>query len=432
MKQPMPGNSSTPPASNAQKQQPAHGQQRAQSKLENLLEESATTLLSPIQHQHQQHPSSLHIISPLIFNSPTASSTTSSSSSYPNTASSTVNILLTPPLSSPNSVHNYQFATSLKAQHAFMDSPHSSSAGGVSGGAGSGGNAAFATTTAANLGVVASKLNGALIDLDLYQTRYCSRLRRKSCLIECLVSLDHRHGDFIEVRACAPERWREELFYFTQDLYMLIEQWVSECCVNLHLERHYLQFKPVRVSSDSSDNGSSNNSLSLGVVNYDAIYSPRDLITLQLDKGRSGQKLVDLACCGSEQIERTLIQGVDLPVAQLNDYARHMLCTLLDKTDPMGRDWSILGFLLGLQDQLPRLDEEAVRDPSMSKCAFLLAEWTRQTPEQATVRTLLSKVRDLGRTDVHEMLANSVDLFKVNVSKDSGIQNSNQTLASLK
>ena len=50
--------------------------------------------------------------------------------------------------------------------------------------------------------------------MELYQTRYCSRLVRKSCHIECLLSLDHVNGQFIELRACAPDAWREELFYF--------------------------------------------------------------------------------------------------------------------------------------------------------------------------------------------------------------------------
>jgi hypothetical protein len=393
-------------------------QTRAQSKLENLVEVPLPTMMmmpmmgSPQQFQQQQQ-TPLHI-SPLVFNSTVAmsnASPSSSASSYPNTANSTVNILPTPPLSSPNSVHNYQF----NSKH-YIDSPHS---------------AFSAAKLASNLGM-ASKMNGALIDIELYQTRYCTRLKRKRCLIECLVSLDHRNGDFIEIQACAPEKWREELFYFTQDLYIMIEQKVLECCSNVNLEKHYLLFKPVRVNS-TADIKNTDPGLSLGVVNYEAVYSPKDLISMQLEKGgKTSLKLIDLVCCGSEQIEKNLIQGVDLPVNQINDYTRYMLCNYLDKTDPMGRDWSILAFLLGLQDYLPKLDEEAVRDPSMSKCNFLLGEWSRQMPDQATVRNLLSKIRDLGRKDVHEMIVSTVDLFKINLSKDSGIQNSNQTLASLK
>jgi hypothetical protein len=388
-------------------------QSRAQSKLENLAEEPLSTIMTSSPHQSQQPP--LHI-SPLVFNSPAIISNpslSSSASSYPNTSNSTLNILPTPPLSSPNSVHNYQF----NSKH-YIDLPSS----------------AFSTVKQpTNIGI-SNKMNGALIDIELYQTRYCTRLKRKRCLIECLVSLDHRNGDFVEIRACAPEKWREELFYFTQDLYITIEQTVMECCTNLNLEKHYLQFKPVRLdSSFDMKNASSDSSLSLGVVNYEAVYSPKDLINMQLERsGKNNLKLIDLVCCGSEQIEKNLIQGVDLSVSQINDYTRYMLCNQLDKTDPMGRDWSILAFLLGLQDILPKLDEEAVRDPSMSKCNFLLNEWARQMPEHATVRNLLGKIKDLGRMDVYEMIESTVDLFKINLSKDSGIQNSNQTLASLK
>ena len=386
--------------------------QRVQSKLENFNEESSIKSSNPPLH-----------ISPLIFTSTGSSAaigttTTASSASCPNTANSTVNILPTPPLSSPNSVHNYQFS----AKHYTESSTYA--------------------TSKLNILGMRNRMNGALIDIDLFQTRYCTRLNRKSCLIECMVSLDHRDGDFIEVKACAPEKWREELFYFVQDLYSLIEQVVAESCCNLNLEKHYMHFKPVQVSAQQGGGivgvdkiEAEISGLNLGVVSSDAIYSPKDIINLQLDNSHSNGKrlkFVDLVCCGSEQIERNLIYGVEMAVNQLNEYTRHMLCAFLDKTDPMGRDWSIFAFLLGLQDHLPKLDEAAAHNPALSKCNYLLDEWCRQTPEQATVRNLLCKVRDLGRKDVYDMIQDTADLFKINICKDSGIQNSNQTLASLK
>lgn len=128
--------------------------------------------------------------------------------------------------------------------------------------------------------------------------------------------------------------------------------------------------------------------------------------------------------------------GVDLPFGRINEYTRHMMCVYLDRVDPMGRDWSILAFLLGLQDFLPKLDAVADNNSGqcspLSKCDMMLNEWSRHKPEQATIRTLLSKINDLGRKDVYDMIANTINLFRIRMSKDSGIQNSNQTLASLK
>ena len=108
-----------------------------------------------------------------------------------------------------------------------------------------------------------------------------------------------------------------------------------------------------------------------------------------------------------------------------------MLCSYLDRVDPMGRDWSILAFLLGLQDFLPKLDMSATATGSKSDA--ILTEWARaRPPEQATVRALLAKINDLSRLDIYELLASTIVPFWMRLSKDSGIQNSNQTLASLK
>lgn len=127
-----------------------------------------------------------------------------------------------------------------------------------------------------------------------------------------------------------------------------------------------------------------------------------------------------------------------------------MLCTYLDRVDPMGRDWSILAFLLGLQDLLPKL-ETPTPIPTLpaastttvdsttniltttSKCDSILIEWCRtRTPEMSTIRTLLAKINDLGRLDVYDMICQTIAPFRMRISKDSGIQNSSQTLASLK
>ena len=273
--------------------------------------------------------------------------------------------------------------------------------------------------------------NGALIDVELYQTRYCSRLTRKKCGIECLLSLDHIHGEFIELRACAPESWREELFFFVQDLYGLVEQVIRDSYSNLNLERHYLDFKPVILSDETSKDG-----IHLGLISFENIFSPKDIIEMQYELTKNKmlkKKFLDLVCCGSEKIEKNLIYGIDLPFCQINDYTRRMLCAYLDKTDPMGRDWSILAFLLGLQDILPKLDELFnVAKFTISKTECVLNEWCRKKTDEATVRYLINKIADLDRKDVYDVMLNTINLFQIKMSTDSGIQNSNQTLASLK
>lgn len=275
-------------------------------------------------------------------------------------------------------------------------------------------------------------MSGALIDFDLYQTRYCSRLVRKSCKIECLVSLDHLNGEFIELRACAPENMREELFYFVQDLNSFIQKVINDSCSDgLNIEVHYLDFKSKLVP----DLANKSASINLGVVGYDSILSPMDIINMEFNSSKNKfisqkieTKLDNIICCGSDNISKNLSYGIDLPLNSFKNYITRMLSIYLDKPDPMGLDWSILTVVLGLQHILPRIEEYK----STSKTLCVINEWILLKQDQATIRNFLIKINDLGRKDVHELIMNTVDLFQINISKDSGIQNSSQTLASLK
>jgi hypothetical protein len=299
--------------------------------------------------------------------------------------------------------------------------------------------------------------NGTLIDIELYQTRYCSRLMRKNCHIECLLSLDHLEGKFIELRACAPDYYREELFYFVQDLYIFIEQVINQICSVVNLEKHYLSFKSLTIPNNIDSSTELNKNSNPSVVNHDFIFAPEDLIIMQyynrnvlysqensvsISKNESPNKevkFIDLVCCGSETIEKALTYGIDLPLDQMNSYTRRMLCIHLDKVDPIGRDWSILAFLLGMQDYLPRLDELYMKSiqlkallgnktENLSKCDLLLDEWSRKKPENATIRNLIEKLIELDRKDAYAIIMNTINPYIINLSKDSGIQNSNQTL----
>ena len=275
-------------------------------------------------------------------------------------------------------------------------------------------------------------MSGALIDFELYQTRYCSRLVRKTCQIECLVSLDHLNGEFIELRACAPENMREELFYFVQDLNSFIQKVINDSCSDgINIEVHYLDFKSKFVPDLTNKNASIN----LGVVSYDSILSPMDIVNLEFKSTKSNTishdietKLTNLICCGSDIITKNLSYGIDLPLSKFKNYISRMICIYLDKPDPMGLDWSILAVVLGLQHILPRIEEYK----STSRTLSVINEWILLKQDEATVRNFLIKINDLGRKDVHELIMNTVDLFQINISKDSGIQNSSQTLASLK
>lgn len=304
-----------------------------------------------------------------------------------------------------------------------------------------------------------TKMTTSIIsDIELQQTRYCSRIMRKNLNMECLIILDHLNGEYIELKACSIDLYRDELFYFVEDIFSLIKQVINDSCPGINLEKHYLSFKQIQLPPAPATQ--TNSSINLGIVTHDCIFTPKDIITKQLTNNsqilkcpKTGHqaKLIDLICCGSERIEKSLIFGIDMPITQMNDYTRRMLCVYLDKVDPMGRDWSILAFLLGLQDILPVLDETINTSStiSISKCDYVLNEWSRLKPEQATIRNLISKINDLDRKDVNEIIFNTNYLYYVNNltssnlnattatttgsnSNNNSILNSSQMLNSLK
>jgi hypothetical protein len=118
----------------------------------------------------------------------------------------------------------------------------------------------------------------------LYQTRYCSRLVNRKYGIECLVTLDTSSGDHIEIRACSAETYRDELFYFMDDLYTFISDIICRNSkfpeTNVNLEKHYMYMKPIEVFSQAENNLVNTN---LGLIDVVAIFSPKNIIEMQLE-----------------------------------------------------------------------------------------------------------------------------------------------------
>uniref|UniRef100_A0A914VG62 Death domain-containing protein n=1 Tax=Plectus sambesii TaxID=2011161 RepID=A0A914VG62_9BILA len=133
----------------------------------------------------------------------------------------------------------------------------------------------------------------------------------------------------------------------------------------------------------------------------------RESITVK--NNREGEELfTDVVCFGSREVAAVLTLGIDLSVAQLQLPARCELAALLDPSDSMGRDWSILAVKLNLADQLPEVDSTG---QSLSRTDQLLAEWALQSPDNATVGNLCQVLTDLGRADAVDALYRTVPLY---------------------
>ena len=153
------------------------------------------------------------------------------------------------------------------------------------------------------------------------------------------------------------------------------------------------------------------------------------------------EDLIDLLCCGSSEIYSSLIMGIDLTISIFSLKTRQLLSRLFDKQDKMGRDWCLLAIALQQQHLIPQLDQD---DVFQSKTDQLFEELNRKN-SSLSIRYLLQKFLDIDRRDAFEVVANTCPLFQFATnngaltqpssnehdSHDSGIQNSNNTIASL-
>ena len=136
--------------------------------------------------------------------------------------------------------------------------------------------------------------------------------------------------------------------------------------------------------------------------------------------------------------------GIDLPISIFSLKTRQLLCRLFDKQDKMGRDWCLLAIALQQQHLIPQLDQD---DMHQSKTNQLFEELGRKQ-SSLSIRRFLQKLIDIDRRDAFEVVTNTCPILQLansvgahvqsssneqdqHDSHDSGIQNSNNTIASL-
>ncbi|VDK79575.1 unnamed protein product [Litomosoides sigmodontis] len=231
------------------------------------------------------------------------------------------------------------------------------------------------------------------MDADLVQWNGCSKM--SSGQMEALIRL---HGDAVEIQVRGPYEIATSCFYFLEDITNLVEQTAQEVAPGISLERHFLSPKHLREH----------------FVNP-AVYAPETIMAMQqaesltIRNNQEGDELfTDVVCFGSRDVAALLTLGIDVGVAQLQLASRCELAALLDPSDAMGRDWSILAVKLNLTDQLPEVDSTG---QSLSRTDQLLAEWALQCPETATVGRLCTVLEELGRQDARDALYRTVPLY---------------------
>lgn len=244
-------------------------------------------------------------------------------------------------------------------------------------------------------------------DTDLYQwhhgTKYCCGD------LEGMIDMD-RHEQYLEIKVRGSPEARSSLFYFLEDLVNIVEQVIDNVCPGLCVERYTLS--PSQLKDHNK------------IIRS---YSPTEILRMQIDNrhsmvlsGEVYEDFGDIVCMGSEEIMASICLGMDLDISHLSIHTRRLLSYLLDPTEHMGRDWCLLAVTLGLSDSLPVLDKEA--NQQVSQTDRVLEEWSKQ--HSASVRLLISKLKELNRLDCIEAILRTTTPFRVPNYEDQSTEES--------
>ena len=207
--------------------------------------------------------------------------------------------------------------------------------------------------------------------------------------------------DLIRVICCGcnPQR----LHQLQQMTVAIVLRVIDSCCPGVYLQLRALSPRDIREADRPSPRA----------------YPAREVATAQLerrdevrlDDGEEEASLCEVLAYGDRELHASLRPGVDLRVSELPMYIRCRLAALLDPPHPLGRDWLLLALGLGLAESVPRVDEADVA--ALSRTVCLLALWSTEHHEDATVRRLIDVVRrKLQRPDVDSTLLQLMPLYR--------------------
>ena len=122
--------------------------------------------------------------------------------------------------------------------------------------------------------------------------------------------------------------------------------------------------------------------------------------------GDAPETLCDLLCCGWRE---GVINARSAPYTAIKDIplqTRVQICRMLDPPDPFGRDWCLLALQLGLQEEVPSIDQSNDRGSPTDK---LLTAW--ECGGSQTVVSLVDALKGMGREDVAMEVVNGLSPF---------------------
>ena len=285
-----------------------------------------------------------------------------------------------------------------------------------------------------------------------------------------IVSVD-TVADWIELRFCGPYELRREVFFFAAEMAAVVERTILEVAPGLLLRKAFFSPEQLKNSSPKEAQYSLYSSATLMramlLENVSVQKSAKGNSTLtsststsallkrkvRTDDGLVEERLADVLTFGivnlaeighpaypnvpgngsassnGAVIEPTLVH--ELHSSNLSVLTKQQLCSLLDPPESIGRDWCMLGILLGMTDKLPKLDTTPTptsagnggfswpKDSSalnlhpttLSPTSRVIEECIRNP--SCTIKTLVEKLTELNRTDAVEVILQTGPLLRI-------------------
>uniref|UniRef100_S4RG64 Death-associated protein kinase 1 n=1 Tax=Petromyzon marinus TaxID=7757 RepID=S4RG64_PETMA len=211
------------------------------------------------------------------------------------------------------------------------------------------------------------------------------------------------NGQAVEIRVRGSESNRASCYELLEGVCSTAESLIAGTLPGLSITRHYLSPQQLKER-----------------VEPVMAYQPRDFHRarsqgepwLSNPFGEYREDFPSLLCFGCPKLYARGSFGLDQPVSELNPHARRRLARLLDPQDPMGKDWCLLAMKLGLDELLPTLESRDGKSATESPTDRVLRHWAGAGA--ATVGTLVSKLRELGRRDAADLLVRLTAVFRMN------------------
>lgn len=279
-----------------------------------------------------------------------------------------------------------------------------------------------------------------LAENDLYQWSKGSKLTVGS--LEALIaqsSLNNLHSySAIDIKVRGPIDLKNDCFLFMDNILCIIEETLYEICPGMTMKKSYyspqhlkehkefpsiysnsslikklLAFESncdLKIKVDSEDylvKESIADIICFGIDDLSSIVETNKFYNIKTFHSYFDQQ--NISSQSAHQTNMGPMLAPDLHCSNLSLLTKQKLCAILDPPEPIGRDWCMLGILLGMTDKLPKLDPG--NNNCLSPASRIFDECIREA--NCSISALVKKLEKLARHDAVEVILENAPLLRI-------------------